>query len=103
MDVITRVVGAILLWSIELVMQVRIYALFLRSKRVAAFNGALFLTSIVTFLWILIHNALILGSVIGEAKRLPVPGCPSIHVELEFAQWIPRTFLASVMKPVHDQ
>lgn len=37
MDPITRVLGALSLWSIEIVMQMRIYALYDRSKKVTYF------------------------------------------------------------------
>ncbi|KAK7436846.1 hypothetical protein VKT23_014484 [Stygiomarasmius scandens] len=100
MDSIIRVVGAISLWSVEIVMQLRVYALFKCSKRVAAFNGVLFLGSIVGFLWILIHNAQRRRAVIADAIHLPLPGCPSIHTGIEWAQWVPGesfrklTFLA---------
>ncbi|KIM47051.1 hypothetical protein M413DRAFT_268663 [Hebeloma cylindrosporum] len=50
--------GAISLWSIEFVMQLRIYILFNRSKRLAIFNGILFVISIAMFLWLFVENQL---------------------------------------------
>lgn len=107
MDSIIRIVGAITLWSVEVIMQLRVYALYKCSKRVryqshedamliyncyyqvAIFNGLLFLASIAGFFWILIHNALRRHEVIASAIHLPLPGCPSIHSGIEWAQWVP--------------
>ncbi|KAK0440095.1 hypothetical protein EV421DRAFT_1817389 [Armillaria borealis] len=90
-DAITRITGAISLWSVEIVMQLRIYALFTCSKKVAVINGFLFASSIAAFLWILIHNVGRQGAIIADAIRLPLPGCPSIHSGIEWAQWVPAT------------
>ncbi|KAK0477033.1 hypothetical protein IW261DRAFT_1338928 [Armillaria novae-zelandiae] len=90
-DAITRITGAISLWSVEIVMQLRVYALFKCSKKVAVINGFLFASSIAAFLWILIHNVGIQGAVIADAVRLPLAGCPSIHSGIEWAQWVPAT------------
>ncbi|THH26326.1 hypothetical protein EUX98_g7860 [Antrodiella citrinella] len=97
MDSTIRVVGALSLWAVEIVMQLRIYALYRCSKKVAFFNGFLFLVSIAGFLYILIFNAERRASVIREAKTLPIPGCPSIHTGIEFAQWIPATAFEGVL------
>jgi hypothetical protein len=110
MDAMIRVVGALSLWAIEIVMQLRIYALFRCSKRVslpfinniercsltivrkiAFINAMLFLVSIGGFLWILIHNAVGRADVIKSAKTLPIPGCPVVHTGIEWAQWVPGT------------
>ena len=99
MDTIIRVVGAIALWSIEIVMQLRIYALYDCSKTIAAVNGVMFLASIGTFLWILIHNAMGRSAVIADAIHLPLPGCPSIHTGIEWAQWVPGAFHATAVLP----
>ncbi|KAK0189438.1 hypothetical protein F5146DRAFT_957929 [Armillaria mellea] len=90
-DAITRITGAISLWSVEIVMQLRVYALFKCSKKVAVINGFLFASSIAAFLWILIHNVGRQGTVIAAAVRLPLAGCPSIHTGIEWAQWVPAT------------
>jgi len=104
---ITRILGAIVLWSIEIIMQIRVYALFNRSKtvlpfttpnisprsnffQVAAVNGILFLASIGIYMWILVFNSMRRGAMIASAKRLPLPGCPVINGGTEWALWIPR-------------
>ncbi|TEB18585.1 hypothetical protein FA13DRAFT_1745591 [Coprinellus micaceus] len=79
MDPTIRVVGAISLWAIEIIMQLRIYAIFDCSKKVAAFNGLLFLASIGCFIWILAKNAIGRAERIASAIRLPLPGCPAIN------------------------
>ncbi|KAH9916593.1 uncharacterized protein BXZ73DRAFT_53718 [Epithele typhae] len=97
MDAMIRVVGAISLWAIEIIMQLRIYALFHCSKRVAMVNAVLFLASIGVFLWILIHNGLGRAAVIKDAKALPIPGCPVVHTGIEWAQWVPATAFEGVL------
>ncbi|KAJ8455097.1 hypothetical protein ONZ45_g19053 [Pleurotus djamor] len=97
MDPTIRVIGAIALWSVEIIMQLRIYALYDCGKRVAAFNAALFLGSIAGFLWVLIYNAKLRPGLIADAVHLPLPGCPSIHAGLEWAQWIPATAFEGVL------
>ncbi|TEB18924.1 hypothetical protein FA13DRAFT_1744961, partial [Coprinellus micaceus] len=83
MDPTIRVVGAISLWAIEIVMQLRVYALFNCSRKVAIFNGALFTLSIAAFVVLLI---------IADAMRFPLLGCPAInHGPGKWAQWIPAT------------
>lgn len=52
-------------------------------------NFILFLASVGVYLWILIHNALRRRAVIADAIKLPLPGCPSIHTGIEWAQWVP--------------
>lgn len=89
MDAIIRVVGALSLWGVEIVMQLRIYALFRLSKRVAVINAVLFLGSVAGFMGILVHNGLVRASVIAQAKSLPIPGCPVVHTGIEWAQWVP--------------
>ena len=110
-DPITRLAGAISLWSIEIVMQVRIYALYQCSKKVglsicmvrnltnlriptqiALFNGILFLGSIGSFLWIMVHNYVRRRAMIAGVMHLPLPGCPSINGGIQWAQWVPGTF-----------
>ncbi|TFK97181.1 hypothetical protein BDV98DRAFT_633154 [Pterulicium gracile] len=55
---VTRIVGAISLWSAEIIMQLRIYALYGWSKKVAAINAVAFLGSIAGFFLILTYNAI---------------------------------------------
>jgi len=92
-DPATRTTGAILLWSIEIVMQQRIYALYSCSKKVAAVNATLFVFSIAAWFYIMIHNVLLRGDNIAQAVHLPLKGCPTINGGIEWALWIPRTFL----------
>ena len=40
-------------------------------------------------MWILVHNTQRRAAVIADAKKLPIPGCPSIHTGIEWAQWVP--------------
>ncbi|KAK0216293.1 hypothetical protein IW262DRAFT_1510381 [Armillaria fumosa] len=95
MDAITRITGAISLWSVEFVMQLRVYALFKCSKKVAVINGFLFASSIAAFLWILIHNVGRQGALIADLVRLPLAGCPSVHSGIEWAQWVPGKILGT--------
>ncbi|KAF8962580.1 hypothetical protein BDZ97DRAFT_1824325 [Flammula alnicola] len=97
MDSIIRIVGALMLWAIEIAMQMRIYALFKCSRKVAIINFVLFLGSIAAFFWILIFNALRRRSVIADAIHYPLPGCPSIHSGIEWIQWIPATVFEGVL------
>ncbi|VDC02946.1 unnamed protein product [Peniophora sp. CBMAI 1063] len=97
MDAIIRVVGALSLWGVEIVMQLRIFALFRLSKRIAIINAVLFLGSVAAFLWILVHNGLVRASVIAQAKSLPIPGCPVVHTGIEWAQWVPATIYEGIL------
>ncbi|KAJ3710165.1 hypothetical protein C8R42DRAFT_381715 [Lentinula raphanica] len=97
MDSIIRVVGAISLWSVEIIMQLRVYALYHCSKKVAIFNFVLFLGSIAGYLFVLVHNAQRRRAVIATAITLPLPGCPSIHTGIEWAQWVPATIYEGIL------
>ncbi|KAI9061115.1 hypothetical protein FKP32DRAFT_1576794 [Trametes sanguinea] len=97
MDAMIRVVGALSLWGVEIVMQLRIYALFRLSKRVAVINAVLFVVSVAGFIWILVHNGLVRASVIAQAKSLPIPGCPVVHTGIEWAQWVPATIFEGIL------
>ncbi|KAG7094295.1 hypothetical protein E1B28_007896 [Marasmius oreades] len=97
MDSIIRVVGALSLWSVEIIMQLRVYVLYNCSKRIAIINFFLFLASLAGFLVILIHNAQRRRAVIADAVQLPLPGCPSIHTGIEWAQWVPATVFEGVL------
>lgn len=57
--------------------------------QIALINAVLFATSIGGFLYILVHNAQHRAAIIATAKTLPIPGCPSIHTGIEWAQWVP--------------
>ncbi|KAJ7642026.1 hypothetical protein FB45DRAFT_684541, partial [Roridomyces roridus] len=97
MDTIIRVVGAVSLWSVEIIMQLRVYALYECSKRVVAFNLILFVFSIAGFLYILIFNHSRRASVIADVIHLDLPGCPSVHSGIEWAQWIPATIYEGIL------
>jgi len=94
---ITRILGAIILWSVEIIMQLRLYALYNQSRRVAYFNAVLFATSIGIYLWILVVNTMRRGEMIAFAKHLPLPGCPAINGGTEWALWIPPTVFEFVL------
>ncbi|CAA7269671.1 unnamed protein product [Cyclocybe aegerita] len=96
-DPVTRLAGAISLWSVEIIMQLRIYALFNRSKPVAVFNALLFLASIGIFLWIMIVNAMKRGKAISQALHLPLPGCPVINGGTEWSLWIAPTVFEFIL------
>ncbi|KAJ6465499.1 hypothetical protein C8R47DRAFT_1224367 [Mycena vitilis] len=97
MDTAIRILGAISLWSVEIVMQLRIYALYGRSKRIAAFNLALFLGSIAGFMWILIFTHARRAAVIASDLDLSLPGCPVVHAGIEWAQWVPATAFEGIL------
>ncbi|KIM39377.1 hypothetical protein M413DRAFT_74975 [Hebeloma cylindrosporum] len=90
-DPTTRIVGAISLWSVEIVMQLRIYALYNRSKKVALFNGVLFIISIGLFLWVMVVNAKHRNTMIAELVELPLIGCPVVNGGSQWALWVPAT------------
>ncbi|CAA7266801.1 unnamed protein product [Cyclocybe aegerita] len=96
-DPTIRMVGGISLWSVEIIMQLRVYALYNRSRKVAAFNGILFTISIGLFLWIMIVNAMNRGRLIATAIHLPIPGCPAINGGTQWAQWIPAAAFELVL------
>ncbi|KAJ7811001.1 hypothetical protein B0H14DRAFT_2459801 [Mycena olivaceomarginata] len=97
MDTIIRVVGAGSLWSVEIIMQLRVYALYGCSKRIAALNFLLFVGSIVGFIWILIYNHSRRAAVIAGAIHLGLPGCPTVHSGIEWAQWVPATIYEGIL------
>ncbi|KAJ7669122.1 hypothetical protein B0H17DRAFT_1335763 [Mycena rosella] len=97
MDTIIRVVGAVSLWSVEIIMQLRVWALYDCSKRVAAINFVLFAGSIAGFMWILIFNHSRRASVIANVIHLGLPGCPSVHSGIEWAQWVPATIYEGIL------
>jgi len=90
-DPTMRMVGAISLWSVEIIMQLRIHALFNRSKKIALFNGILFLISIGLFLWVLVVNALHRINLISPFIKLPLIGCPGVNGGGQWALWVPAT------------
>ncbi|KAI3614825.1 hypothetical protein WG66_003342 [Moniliophthora roreri] len=97
MDPTTRLAGAISLWSVEIIMQLRVYALYKCSRKVAIFNLLLFLGSIAGFFYVLVFNARRRGALIADAIHLPLPGCPTLHSGVEWAQWVPATAYEGVL------
>ncbi|KAF8828473.1 hypothetical protein HHX47_DHR3000381 [Lentinula edodes] len=65
--------------------------------QVALLNAVLFLGSIAGFMFILVHNAQRRRAVIASAIALPLPGCPSIHTGIEWAQWVPATIYEGIL------
>ncbi|KAJ3514650.1 hypothetical protein NLJ89_g2248 [Agrocybe chaxingu] len=96
-DPVTRLVGGISLWSVEIIMQLRIYALFNRSRKVALFNGVLFILSIVFFIWIMIINTMNRYKMIQHAMHFPLPGCPTINGGTQWAQLNKRLSLTAIL------
>ncbi|KAJ7607497.1 hypothetical protein FB45DRAFT_947791 [Roridomyces roridus] len=97
MDTIIRVVGAVSLWSVEIILQLRVYAIYGCSKRIAILNAILFAGSIAGFMWILIFNHSRRAGAIAAVIRLPLPGCPSVHSGIEWAQWVPATIYEGIL------
>jgi hypothetical protein len=97
MDPTIRMLGAISLWSIEVIMQLRVYALFDCSKKVAVFNGVMFIASIIAFLVLLIYNAEGRAALIASAVRLPLPGCPAINGGIGWALWLPASIYETIL------
>ncbi|KAJ7088579.1 hypothetical protein C8R44DRAFT_819037 [Mycena epipterygia] len=97
MDTVIHVVGAISLWSVEIVMQFRVYALFDCSKRIAIVNAVLFAGSIVGFMWILVYNHSKRADLISTAIHLPLPGCPRVQSGLEWSQFVPPTIYEGIL------
>jgi len=96
-DPVTRLAGALSLWGVEIYMQLRIYALFNRSKKVALFNLVVFIISIGLFLWLMVLNALRRGAMIASAIHLPLPGCPTINGGLQWTLWIPPSVFEIIL------
>ncbi|KAJ7209018.1 hypothetical protein B0H12DRAFT_1158238 [Mycena haematopus] len=97
MDTIIRVAGAVSLWSVEIIMQLRVYALYNCSRRIAMVNFILFAGSIVGFLAILIYNHSRRAAVIASVIHLDLPGCPTVHSGIEWAQWVPASIYEGII------
>ncbi|KAF8700061.1 hypothetical protein AX14_000831, partial [Amanita brunnescens Koide BX004] len=96
-DLISRIAGAIALWAIEIIMQLRIYALFGCSRKIAIFNAILFFGSMASFLGITIYSGLQRQKLIATAIHLPLPGCPVINGGIEWTEWIPATIYEAIL------
>ncbi|KAF9461372.1 hypothetical protein BDZ94DRAFT_1127073, partial [Collybia nuda] len=91
------ITGAISLWSVELIIQLRIYALFSCSRKVPYVNFVLFPGPVAGFLGVLVYNATRHKEIIKDAMHLPLPGCPSTRVGIEWVQWVPATAFEFVL------
>lgn len=96
-DPTNRIAGAICLWSIEIVMQWRIYVMFDRSKKVAFANGILFVASMFFFIYIMVVNALIRNKVVPNDAILSGIGCPSQIGGSDWALWVPATVFEVIL------
>ncbi|KAJ7726981.1 hypothetical protein B0H14DRAFT_2641003 [Mycena olivaceomarginata] len=67
------------------------------SKRIAVVNFVLFVGSIASFIWILVYNHSRRASVIAPAIDLRLPGCPTLHSGIEWAQWVPATVYEGIL------
>ncbi|KAL1659025.1 hypothetical protein GGF50DRAFT_92231 [Schizophyllum commune] len=97
MDPVDRLSGAVLLWSVEIIMQLRIYAIYERSAKVAYINILLFLISIAGFFYVLVTNVLLREDAIRHVLDLPLMGCPAIQTATEWAQWLPATIFEGIL------
>ena len=112
-DPAVRLSGAISLWAIEIIMQLRVFALFngsrkvsrnsviLRSRlnleyirtligiQIAIFNGVLFLISIAAFMVIMVNGVLRRASLIASSMHFTLPGCPAINGGIQWTLWMP--------------
>ncbi|KAK2460163.1 hypothetical protein APHAL10511_007842 [Amanita phalloides] len=96
-DLILRIMGAIALWAIEIIIQLRIYALFRCSRKIAIFNVVLFFCSICAFLGVTIYSGIQRKKLIATAIHLPLPGCPVINGGIQWAEWIPATIYEAIL------
>ncbi|KAJ6467680.1 hypothetical protein C8R47DRAFT_812323 [Mycena vitilis] len=78
-------------------MQLRVCALYGCSRRIAAFNIVLFITSIGGFFGIMLYNHSQRAAAIASVVRLPLPGCPAIYAGIEWALWVPATLYEGIL------
>jgi len=96
-DPILRIAGAISLWSVEIVIQLRIYVLYRCSRKIAIFNAALFFCAILAFVGILTDLAIGRQKAIKSAIRLTLIGCPVVNTPIEWSEWIPATIYEVIL------
>jgi hypothetical protein len=96
-DPVLRIAGAISLWSVEIIIQLRIYALYNGSRKIAIFNAVLFFLSILAFIGILIDLGIGRKKLIASAIHLPLPGCPVVDSAIEWSEWIPATIFEFIL------
>jgi hypothetical protein len=95
--VVTRVAGGIAVWAIEIIMQLRIYALFGCSRKIAIFNAVLFFTSMLSCLGIITYDGVLRKKLIANAVHLPLIGCPVINGGIQWAEWVPTTIYETIL------
>ncbi|KAF8348819.1 hypothetical protein F5887DRAFT_1097461 [Amanita rubescens] len=96
-DPMLRIAGAISLWSVEIIIQLRIYALYGCSRKIAIFNAALFFCAILAFVGILTDLAIGRQKAIKSAIRLTLIGCPVVNTPIEWSEWIPATIYEVIL------
>jgi len=95
--VVTRVAGGIAVWAIEIIIQLRIYALFGCSRKIAIFNAVLFFTSMLSCLGIITYDGVLRKQLIADAVHLPLIGCPVINGGVQWAEWVPTTIYETIL------
>ncbi|KAI0362681.1 hypothetical protein OH77DRAFT_1389540 [Trametes cingulata] len=78
--------GSLMMWSVHVILQLRIYAMYRRNKRLAIFNIAFFVAEIITIL--IVYNY---GISIGTTLATPpgLTGCYGITTSFLFSIWLP--------------
>ncbi|RXW17002.1 hypothetical protein EST38_g8845 [Candolleomyces aberdarensis] len=95
-DPIVRILGAISLWAVEIIMQLRIHALYNRSRKASeAMLDFEFLFTIL--LVIMVQGAMRRSAMIASAIRLPLPGCPAINGGIQWSLWVPAMLFEIVL------
>ncbi|KAF9048785.1 hypothetical protein BJ165DRAFT_1462654 [Panaeolus papilionaceus] len=97
LDPVSRVTGAIALWSADIILQLRVYALFQCSKKVAIFNAVLFMASISAFLGILAVSVRGRTPSLDEGYGASVPGCAVMREGIEWVQWVPAAIFEGLL------
>ncbi|KAF9546969.1 hypothetical protein CPC08DRAFT_796352, partial [Agrocybe pediades] len=90
-ETITRMAGAISLWSVEIIMQMRIYFLYNRSKKIALVNMTLFAVSISAFVAIMVINGIRFQTENQWVTSLPpYEACPPLRDNsIAWTLWMP--------------
>ncbi|KAI0371713.1 hypothetical protein BV20DRAFT_1051330 [Pilatotrama ljubarskyi] len=78
--------GSLMMWSVHVILQLRIYAMYRGSKRLAIFNIVFFIAEIITIL--IVYNY---GISIGTTLATPpgLTGCYGITTSFLFSIWLP--------------
>lgn len=96
-SILLRVAGGIAVWAVEIFMQLRIYALFGCSRKIAVFNAVVFLSSVLSSLGIIIYDGVQRKELIAYAEHLPLPGCPDVNGGIQWAEWVPTTIYELIL------